>query len=442
MATEIHLLTENGDSGTYWAGLPTIDPGGGGNYRDRYYHRSAYQVWSSIHDFYVWVNGNPDRSRVLILEIQGKWDSSTTNSTALSGFFSLLITTKVNGVRDPDSWHNGVFGGGFRIVCTNKYRDCLALGYANIVVDGVEFAHSATDGGEAISGGSINGVVKNCLLTGYNGFSTNSGVSGLHFHNNIVKALVSGSGSGITIGSGGYGSGAMFYNNLVTGFDVGFNATVTQYNSNAASFLNNISINNTTNWSSDPTHGPPTTYDTCFCSGNVGESGDTPWTTSGQSSFAVATTDFEDFANDDYEPTASSPVLGQSIEFPGMTDEDLLGDVIPSYNPDGEQARDCGPVERDQGHGLAPDPSSLILTANVSLVGAEIRIYDNDGAVGDYGTELDGVESCTTGTYIYNGLLNNNIIVQVMLADYQEFVLELTLDSESVTLPINLERFD
>jgi hypothetical protein len=79
----------------------------------------------------------------------------------------------------------------------------------------------------------------------------------------------------------------------------------------------------------------------------------------------------------------------------------------------------------------SPDPGiTLTLEANVSLVGAEIRIYDLDETLPDLGTELGGVESVTTATYDFvggAGSQGNVVWIQIQLTGYEEFGQQITM---------------
>jgi hypothetical protein len=82
--------------------------------------------------------------------------------------------------------------------------------------------------------------------------------------------------------------------------------------------------------------------------------------------------------------------------------------------------------------------TTITIAAQVSLSGAEVRIYDDDGASGSFGTELDGVESNSASTYQYTGTQANSIIIQVMLAGYEEYLQTYTIPSVDTTLNITL----
>ncbi len=73
---------------------------------------------------------------------------------------------------------------------------------------------------------------------------------------------------------------------------------------------------------------------------------------------------------------------------------------------------------------------SLTITAAVSLIGAEIRIYDLDNTpTGSLGTELAGVESHTSDDYIFSDSGGNEIWIQIMLDGYTEFGQAYTMPS-------------
>ena len=89
----------------------------------------------------------------------------------------------------------------------------------------------------------------------------------------------------------------------------------------------------------------------------------------------------------------------------------------------------------DDGTTYTP-PVAVILTiaAQVSLVGAEIRIYDLDNSpAGSLGTELAGVESCGDATFPYIGAAGNLVWVQIMLAGYREFGQSLVFPASDAT---------
>jgi hypothetical protein len=79
----------------------------------------------------------------------------------------------------------------------------------------------------------------------------------------------------------------------------------------------------------------------------------------------------------------------------------------------------------------SPDPGiTLTLDANVSLVGAEIRVYDLDDTLPDFGTELAGIESGLTANYDFvggAGSQGNVVWLQIMLPGYEEYGQQITM---------------
>ena len=82
---------------------------------------------------------------------------------------------------------------------------------------------------------------------------------------------------------------------------------------------------------------------------------------------------------------------------------------------------------------------NVTIIANVTLVGAEIRIYDLDTTPPEYGTELAGVESCPTATYGYAGDGGNVILIQIMKDGYVEYTQEYTMPTNDSDLNVVLQ---
>ena len=82
---------------------------------------------------------------------------------------------------------------------------------------------------------------------------------------------------------------------------------------------------------------------------------------------------------------------------------------------------------------------TVTIIANVSLVGAEVRIYDLDTTPPDYGTELAGTESHGTSTYVYAGTGSNVIQIQIMKDGYVEYAQEYTMPTNDSDLDILLK---
>jgi len=86
---------------------------------------------------------------------------------------------------------------------------------------------------------------------------------------------------------------------------------------------------------------------------------------------------------------------------------------------------------------IIPDVA-ITIVANVSLVGAEVRIYDLDSTLPFKGTELSGVESNPSSNYVFSDVDGNEIWVQIMLSGYEEFGLRYTIPAVNSTLNVTL----
>jgi len=82
---------------------------------------------------------------------------------------------------------------------------------------------------------------------------------------------------------------------------------------------------------------------------------------------------------------------------------------------------------------------TVTIIANVTLVGAEVRIYDLDTTPPDYGTELAGTESHDASTYVYAGTGSNVIHIQIMKDGYVEYNQEYTMPTSDSDLNVVLQ---
>lgn len=82
---------------------------------------------------------------------------------------------------------------------------------------------------------------------------------------------------------------------------------------------------------------------------------------------------------------------------------------------------------------------TVTLTAQVSLVGAEIRVYDLDNSpAGSLGTEITGTESQSNPSFSFSTSAGNLVWIQIMLSGYEEFGLEITVPTLNADIPITL----
>ena len=151
----------------------------------------------------------------------------------------------------------------------------------------------------------------------------------------------------------------------------------------------------------------------CTGSNNIANDGSGPQALPELSDMA-----WTDSVNGDFSISSDSILYNKGDSIDGI-DEDILGTARPQGISD-----DIGPFEA-----LVPPPT-LTISGSVSLVGAEIRIYDMDNIPsGSLGTELSGVESNTIATYEYSGTQGNDMWLQIMLDGYEEFGQKITMPS-------------
>ena len=87
---------------------------------------------------------------------------------------------------------------------------------------------------------------------------------------------------------------------------------------------------------------------------------------------------------------------------------------------------------------VVSNPVVLTVTSNISLVGAEIRMYDADSTGVDKGTELAGVETSTTATFVTSLIANANLIfIQIIQAGVEEEEISFTMGAASQTINIS-----
>jgi len=387
---------------------------------------------------HAWYLGQ-DANKEVALEIQGRWIdtsiwyTSPSNGWELSGYFSILVTTSINGVRDPDAFHHSVPANGWRWYNTSSYFCGTSSVNARVTIDGIEIREYNTDTSYVYRIFQISGslsVIKNCIgrTRRLTAAFKEAGAA-----NQIYNCIAIDSYMGFT--TDGYnGVGSIVYNNLATGCTYGFASA----SSTSVNFVNNLSIGNTTNWNTEDGKGSH--------SYNAGATGDVIWGTNSVTGLTTAI--FTDYDAQDYSYVAGAAVINAGTDYKGLLDN---SDINGLYRPDYESATypsnlwDIGSFEYDHGEGNTPPYyPTVTITANggaVSLSGAEIRIYDNDNSpAGSFGTELLGTESHGSATYIISTLnAGNEIWIQIMLTGYEEYLLKFTMPTSGTSLPITLK---
>lgn len=85
------------------------------------------------------------------------------------------------------------------------------------------------------------------------------------------------------------------------------------------------------------------------------------------------------------------------------------------------------------------DTATTTITANTSLSGAEIRVYDYDNIpAGSLGTELFGTESNSGATFSFDAESGNNVWLQVQKSGYEEYNQLITTQATNQTINIIL----
>lgn len=348
-----------------------------------------------------WVSGRStaDVNDTEVCEIGMAWDDETGNNglTVSIPCGEIIITTMVNGVRSS-GFHNGIVGVeaasgavGYRLFRrTPQNSRTLNLSQARTTIDGFTVWNYSGMSGYTVPGIEIGaGIikVKYMIVHGRGNYTA----TGIAFTSNTTYSdvancvVLGGWSSGINVFQ--YRSGISVSNCFVTDCTTG----MASYGSTNAtgSFINNISIGNTTNWG--------TTSGFTKARNNAGLSTDSPWDSVGGTAISLATTDFTNFANKDFTPNvSSSPQVDAGADFYGSTEYvyDIAGNERPSYNNGGTETIDVGPYEFDLGYGLHPESRTIDFSGLVS--GSQVIIYTTDTT-----TELARNDSTGT-TYSYD----------------------------------------
>lgn len=82
------------------------------------------------------------------------------------------------------------------------------------------------------------------------------------------------------------------------------------------------------------------------------------------------------------------------------------------------------------GNILLKSATNVRIEGTVSLIGAEVRIYDLNDPSGDFGTELAGVESCSTSYFDFTESPGNTVWIQILLQGYKEYGKKVLIPKE------------
>ena len=390
--------------GDYWYRLPVTDPGGGGNYRDRYYFGGAYRCFGTWNAWHTGRTARMNFKTELILEIQGKWTETRTAYIAgnsIEGFFSVKITTKINGVFG-DAYHGGMVGAGFVLQASGNTR--IAGAVNNMVIEGLGIDASAYDSDPIAIGAKP--TIDRCIIRLHPNqrFMINIGSV-----STITNNIIIGGSIGIYIANYATSSGSVIAYNLVVGATKGFSANTS---ASGVFVLGNVAIGCTTNW--DTAIVPTGSY----LGYNAGISGDTPWNNSGEPVITnLSTAHFIDYANQDYRYTSDSPLIDAGHQVFVVLDPVAItnalsvnGDPRPSYKGGLSTNWDIGPFEYDHGNGLAPQQVTLAFSGMAE--GSILAVYKTSDGTAIISPTTIGASGSHSTTYSYTGNVQITVVVR------------------------------
>ena len=225
--------------GEYWSALGT-------EARARYGTAGSERVYPRLYDCLSYYNtyANKGLDKDVVIEVQGKWTDSTGNTFTMERFKSFTLWSKINGVRDAAAFHGGLVGGGYALVVnTNTYA--VYPSQPDCIVDGLELRCTYATPTYAVVYASTKSVglrVSNCILQGQRGVNVYAAYT--HIFNNIFLNCTD---SGVY----DYGNpmGCVVAYNIAYGCAVGFKGYTTTTNPLMTTYIGNIALNNTLNWS-------------------------------------------------------------------------------------------------------------------------------------------------------------------------------------------------
>ena len=330
------------------------------------------------------------------------------------------IETKVNGVRSA-AYHGGVYGAGYKFQRSpNGSNASIILTKYRITVDGFTVAVVGT----GYNNGGIAAQKPQCSLLNMfvvgrsDGYGIGVTVAGVL--STVTNCVSIGWSAGIYIEQ--YIAGITVANCQASKNTTGFYPV----NSNAMGFYyNNISIGNTTNWGTQPSGMEG-------AANNAGLSGEA-WGSATR--LTIATTDFIDYANNDFRPaSSSSPQVETGVLYYGALPYDIADDVRPNYMDGAVAYYDVGAYEFDHGYGLEP-VSTTVTFAGVNA-GSEIRVYNSAG------TELAGVETCDANHVLTWTVPIGDVTIRIVHTAYKIKEFDYTSAAGAQSLPVQQDVDD
>ena len=304
---------------------------------------------------------------------------------------SLKITTEVNGVRSQ-AFHNGSvattgLSAGFILKYTQTSGEAIRLSKYYQEIDGFTVHCSNAGNTSGINITSSSTYTRRMMIIGTGGTST--GIAHAGTLNKIERNVVTGFAQGLVLNQ--YGNGSLFANNLFAKNSAfGVDTIYGTASSILGYFYNNISIGNGTNWRT------PMSSSVEGGDKNAGLTGEA-WLTGSGTRITLATTDFVDYANNDFRPALStSPQVEVGTTYYQSIFTDVADDVVPSYINGTTDKFDVGAYEFDQGNGLKPN--AVTVAGSGMITASRIKIAKQSD-----GTELRNVVlGSTSDSYSQN----------------------------------------
>ena len=335
------------------------------------------------------------------------------------------VTTKVNGVRSA-AYHGGVVGAGYIFDCTYGSYGQLHLTKHVTTIDGFSTRTSSANADIGINVNAVNCSVLGMIVYRLVTATAGAGISMTASSGSVVKnCLITGQYDGIEINNYVYAH-TVANNTVVKNVNYGFSRFYAGTYAIDGYIYNNISVGNGTNWQG------ATAPSLLGGSNNAGATGNTVW---GSSPVTIATTDFVDYANNDFRPaSSSSPQVETGVLYYGALPYDIADDVRPNYMDGAVAYYDVGAYEFDHGYGLEP-VSTTVTFAGVNA-GSEIRVYNSAG------TELAGVETCDANHVLTWTVPIGDVTIRIVHTAYKIKEFDYTSAAGAQSLPVQQDVDD
>lgn len=392
----------------------------------------------------------------------------------------VTIHSKIGDIRTP-AFHAGVYGAGYKLYTTGA-NGLFGFngGTYNRLLDGFS-AHVQGNGAGIVIQGDNTGIRR--LIVSGSGGTSNTGLrvqgSGVF----VELCVFVGFWKNFDVSAYLYNykiSHCIFAKAGYSNFQAGTGATEAPANVHGI-INNNICIGGASfDWST-----PGTSLQ--LASGNLSGSANLAWMTTGGTRGTIATTDFVDYANNDFRPALiTSPQVGFGFEYYGIAGADIADAYRPAYPGSlyntavsagsfvtglsytiasvgttdftavGASANTTGVTFKVTGAGTGTGTATLVTkydtgpyqfylgygdwpaTTTVTFVGvhsgSEVRVYDSAGS------ELTGVETCATDDPVLTWTLPvGDVRIVIVNTAYKIIDFSYTSASGVVALPVQQE---